>query len=106
MSRNGESPDSSIGVLPYVATVYFVVDRFWPGSTESVALAAMERLREGCARLTSNGVTVRWLGGTFVPADEATSCRFEGTVQAIRAVHEVAGQSFDRIIEMIELDAE
>ena len=89
--------------MPYVATVYFVVERFWPGSTESVALAAMERLRQGCARLTSDGVAVRWLGGTFVPADEATSCRFEGTPHAIRAVHEIAGESFDRMTEMIEL---
>jgi len=86
--------------------VYFVVERFWPGSTESIALAAMERLREGCARLTSGGVSVRWLGGTFVPEDEAISCRFEGTAQAIRAVHEIAGESFDRMTEMIELDAD
>jgi hypothetical protein len=86
--------------------VYFVVERFWPGSTESVALAAMERLRQGCARLTAGGVSVRWLGGTFVPEDEAISCRFEGTAQAIRAVHEIAGESFDRMTEMIELAAD
>ena len=86
--------------------VYFVVDRFWPGTTESLALEAMERLRQGCTQLTASGVAVRWLGGTYMPADEATSCRFEGTAQAIRAVHEIAGQPFDRMIEMIEFDTE
>ncbi|MDP3972883.1 MAG: hypothetical protein Q8P61_08255 [Candidatus Nanopelagicales bacterium] len=86
--------------------MYFVVERFWPGSTESAALEAMERLRQGCERLSAGGVGVRWLGGTFVPSDEAVSCRFEGTAQAIRAVHEFAGESFDRILPMIELDAD
>jgi hypothetical protein len=102
---NGESPDSSGKVELYDSEVYFVVERFWPGSTESVALAAMGRLRSSCDRLSSAGVAVRWLGGTFVPADETVSCRFEGTAQAIRAVHEFAGESFDRILPMVELEA-
>ena len=50
-------------------------------------------------------VPVRFLGGTFVPSVEAVSCRFEGTAQAIQAVHEIAGESFDRILPIIELDA-
>lgn len=83
--------------------MYFVVERFWPGSTESSALAAMERLRASCDRLSGAGVAVRWLGGTFVPSDEAVSCRFEGSAQAIRAVHEFAGESFDRILPIVEL---
>ncbi|MEO6123122.1 MAG: hypothetical protein ABIR32_05390 [Ilumatobacteraceae bacterium] len=82
--------------------MYFVVERFWPGSTESAAIAAMERLCASCDRLASAGVVVRWLGGTFVPDDEAVSCRFEGTAQAIRAVHEFAGESFDRILPIVE----
>lgn len=102
-ARNGESPDSPSAQQPYCATVYFLVERFWPGSTETTAIAAMERLRHGCDRLSAAGVAVQWLGGTYVPADETISCRFEGTAQAIRAVHEYAGESFDRILEMVEL---
>ena len=83
--------------------MYFIVERFWPGSTESTALAAMGRLRASCERLSRAGVNVRWLGGTFVPSDETLSCRFEGTAHAIRAVHEFAGESFDRILPMVEL---
>lgn len=83
--------------------MYYVVERFWPGSTESDALAAMHRLRASCDRLSGAGVVVRWLGGTFIPADEAITCRFEGTPQAICAVHEFAGESFDRLLPMVEL---
>lgn len=102
----GESPDSSTGSAPYGANVYFVVERFWPGSTEDAALAAMARLRQGCARLSEGGVAVRWLGGTFVLSDEAVSCRFEGSPQAIRAVHEIAGETFDRMLPMVELKSD
>lgn len=86
--------------------MYFVVERFWPGSTEAAALAAMERLRQGCVRLSASGVAIRWLGGTFVPSDEAVSCRFEGTAHAVRAVHEIAGEQFDRILTIVELEAD
>ena len=81
----------------------FAVERFWPGGTEEEVVLAMARLRDGCARLTASGVAVRWLGGTFVPEDEAMTCRFEGTSHAVRSVHEMAGERFDRILPIVEV---
>ena len=64
----------------------------------------MQRLRLSCAQLVADGIDVKWLGGTFVPSDESLSCRFEGTAQAIRALHEIAGEPFDRIVAAVEVD--
>jgi len=81
----------------------FVAERFWPGATETAAREAMELLRATCDRLASTGVTVRYLGGTFVLEDEALSCRFDGTAQAVRTVHELAGLTFDRLLPSIDV---
>lgn len=86
--------------------MYFVVERFWPGSTEPAALEAMARLRQGCFRLSASGVPIRWLGGTFVPSDEAMSCRFEGTAHAVHALHEITGEHFDRMLPIVEVPAD
>jgi len=85
--------------------MHFLVERFWPNSNQQMAFIATERLQAGCARLRAAGVEVRWLGATYVPTDEALSSRFAGTVQAIRAVHEITGERFDRILPMVEFDA-
>lgn len=81
----------------------FVAERFWPGATETVAREFMEVLRATCERLAATGVPVRYLGGTFVLEDEALSCRFDGTEQAVRAVHELAGLSFDRLLPSVDV---
>jgi hypothetical protein len=85
---------------------HFVVERYWPGASEAAARSAMERLRSSCERLAATGVPVRYLGGTFVPEDEALSFRFEGTSQAIRAVHELAGLGFDRLLPIMEHESD
>ena len=63
----------------------------------------MELLRSASERLANTGVPIRYLGGTFVPGDEALSCRFEGTAQAVRTVHELAGLTFDRLLPSIDV---
>jgi hypothetical protein len=82
---------------------HFVAERFWPGVTETAARDAMEQLRASCERLAATGVPVRYLSGTFVAQDEALSCRFEGTAQAVHAVQELAGFTFDRLLPAVEL---
>ena len=80
-----------------------IAERFWPGADESQARAAMELIRAACERLAATGVPIRYLGGSFVPADEALSCRFDGTVQAVRTVHELAGLTYDRLMPSIDV---
>jgi hypothetical protein len=81
----------------------FVVERFWPGATEPAARDAMELLRATCERLAASGVPVRYLGGTFVIEDEVLSTRFDGTAQAVRTVHELAGLAFDRLLPSVDV---
>lgn len=84
----------------------FVAERFWPGATEASALAAMERLRSSCEQLAASGVPLRWLGGTFLPDDESLTLRFEGTAQAVRSAHELAGVPFDRLLPSIDSETD
>lgn len=81
----------------------FIAEKFWPGADEGEARAAMELIRATCERLAATGVPVRYLGGTFVPGDEALSCRFDGTAQAVRTVHELAGLTYDRLLPSIDV---
>lgn len=81
----------------------FVAERFWPGVNEGAVRTATEQLRSACERLAATGVPVRYLGGTFILDDEALSCRFDGTAQAVRAVHELAGLTFDRLLPSVEV---
>jgi len=84
----------------------FVVERFIPDTTEASARTAMRELRSASERLAATGVRVRYLGGTFVLGDEAMSCRFEGTAQAVRAVHDLAGLTLDRLLPATEVEAQ
>jgi hypothetical protein len=83
-----------------------MAERLWPGATPAAVHTAVEHLRIGCDQLASDGIAIRWLGATFVPDDESLSCRFDGTPQAVRAVHELAGQSFDRLVVIVEVRTE
>lgn len=84
----------------------FVAERFWPGATEDSARASMAKVRQSCELLAASGIPVRWLGGTFLAGDEALSLRFEGTEQAVRAAHDLAGVPFDRLLPSIEVECD
>jgi hypothetical protein len=86
-----------------VPAVRFVAERFWPGATEATARASMALVRASCEQLSASGVPIRWLGGSFLVDDEALSLRFEGTAQAVRAAHELAGVPFDRLLPSVEV---
>jgi hypothetical protein len=83
----------------------FVAERFWPGATEDKALASMAKVRASCDQLAASGVPVRWLGGTFLAGDECVSLRFEGTAQAVRAAHDLAGVPFDRLVPSVDAES-
>jgi hypothetical protein len=85
-----------------MAVEQYVAERFWPGVTEAEAMASMVEVRASCEQLARAGVPVRWLGGTFLAGDECVSLRFEGTAQAVRAAHDLAGVPFDRMVPSMD----
>jgi hypothetical protein len=54
----------------------------------------------------AEGIPVRYLGATYVPADESLSCRFDGTEQAVRTAHLLAGAPLDRVLVIHEMTAQ
>lgn len=83
-----------------------MVERLWPGATPEAVRDATDQLRSSCRQLAADGIPVRYLGATYIPADESLSCRFDGTAQAVRAVHQLAGVPFDRLLVIHEMSAD
>lgn len=81
----------------------YLTERYCPGATETSAREAMQRLQSSCAALAETGVPVTFLGGSFLPSDEAMNCRFDGTAQAVRAAHAMASVPLDRLVAIREL---
>jgi hypothetical protein len=83
-----------------------MVERFWPGATADAVRSTVTRLQRTCHDMAHDGIPLRYLGATFVPIDESLSCRFAGTAQAVRAAYELAGTTFDRLVEIEEMSAD
>jgi hypothetical protein len=88
-----------------VSDVQFMVERLWPGVTSELVREVVDELEARCRQLAADGIPVRYLGATFIPADESLSCRFDGTAQAVRAAHQLAGVPFDRLLIIHEMSA-
>lgn len=84
-------------------TMELMVERLWPGATPEGVREVTDRLRSSCEQLAADGIPVRYLGATYIPADESLSCRFDGTAQAVRAAHQLAGVHFDRLLGIHEM---
>ncbi|MEO5724204.1 MAG: hypothetical protein ABIQ39_02870 [Ilumatobacteraceae bacterium] len=82
-----------------------MVERLWPGATPDAIRAATDQLQSSCQRLAADGIPIRFLGATYIPADESLSCRFDGTAQAVRAAHQLAGVPLDRLLVIHEMSA-
>ena len=80
-----------------------MVERLWPGATRESVRDVVDELEARCLQLAADGIPVRYLGATFIPADESLSCRFDGTAQAVRAAHQLAGAPFDRMLIIHEM---
>jgi hypothetical protein len=83
-----------------------MVERLWPGATPETVRDVVGKLQTSCRQLAANGIPVRYLGATYIPDDESLSCRFDGTAQAVRAAHELAGVLFDRLLVIHEMSAD
>jgi Nickel responsive protein SCO4226-like len=82
----------------------FVVERYLPGIGVTDLQDATERLAAATAALAAGGAVVRYLGSSFVPAEESCFCRFESdSIDSVRIACDQASVSYARILEIEEL---
>jgi Protein of unknown function (DUF4242) len=84
--------------------VAWIVERYLPEATREEVDAAATHLAAATLALSARGVAIRYLGSTFVAAEEYCVCRFEGeSADDVRRACELAGVSYARIVEAQEL---
>ena len=84
----------------------YVVERYLPGVSSSELERALDALRRTTREMRGEGTTVRYLGSTIVPDDEACFCQFEGPSQAaVAEANRRAGLAFDRIMPAVAVSA-
>jgi hypothetical protein len=77
----------------------FLVERYLPGATQEGLRASSRRLVEAADTLAAEGESIRYLGTTFIPAEESCFSRFESTSEvAVRRALEAAGVPYARIL--------
>ncbi|MHB8958881.1 MAG: nickel-binding protein [Candidatus Limnocylindrales bacterium] len=88
---------------PTVAARY-VAERYWPGLTLKRLEEGEIELRRASAALAREGRAVRYLGTTFIAAEETAFAVFEAADPAwVAEVNRRAGQPFDRIVPLVDL---
>ena len=58
-------------------TGFYLVERYLPGATNDDVVSAAERVEAATVQMTAEGISVRYLGSAFIPADETCFCEFE-----------------------------
>jgi hypothetical protein len=85
-------------------TARYVVERYWPGLTLERLEEGEARLRRAAEALTREDRPVRYLGTTFIAAEETAFAVFEaGDPSWVEEVNRRAGQPFDRIAPVVDL---
>jgi len=80
-------------------TGLYLVERYLPGPEVA---AAAERLDVATARMASEGISVRYLGTTYVPNDETCFCEFEApSAEVVEQVNERANAPYARILPAV-----
>lgn len=88
-------------------TESFLVERYLPGISVAELGAAAVRAEAITAEMTATGVSVRYLGSTFVPEDEACFCQFEAaSAEVVAIANERAQIPFARIVATLRLPVE
>jgi Protein of unknown function (DUF4242) len=78
----------------------YLVERYLPGVTERQLDESGERLAAAAARLSAEGLEVRYVGSTFVLQEESCFSGFESaSAEGVQRACEQAGVRFARIVE-------
>jgi Nickel responsive protein SCO4226-like len=89
-----------------VETGFYLVERYLPGASGDDVAAAAARVQAAAEQLTAEGVSIRYLGGTFIPADETFFCEFEAPSEdVVEWANERANVPYARILPAIPLSA-
>lgn len=85
----------------------FLVERYLPGISAEELTAAAVRAAAVSAEMTAAGTSVRYLGTTFVPEDEACFCQFEAaSAEIVALANERARMPFARIVAALRVPVE
>jgi hypothetical protein len=86
--------------------VAWIVERYLPEATRQDVDAATGKLAAASLALADCGVEIRYLGSTFVAAEQYVVSRFESVSgDDVRLACERAGVSYSRIVQAQELPA-
>ena len=76
----------------------FLMERYWPGVGRTDVATADERLCRAADELTRDGIAIRNLSSTWIPADEVVLTLFEaGEEDDVREVSRLSDYPFDRM---------
>ncbi len=82
----------------------YLVDSVIPAVTMERLIKAQQAVIETCQRFTARGEYVRYIRSTYIPGESRCLCLFEApNATTVEEVNEVAGLSYTRIVEAIEL---
>lgn len=83
----------------------FLVERYLPVTDLDDLTAAVARVERACVAGRGNGLDLRYLHSTFIPAEDTCFCVFQApSAEAVRAVNETARFALDRISPAIRID--
>lgn len=76
----------------------YLVERYWPGVDPIQVSQAEEQVCRAVRDLAQEGIRIRVLGATFIPAEEVLLTFFEAIREAdVVEVHVRSGVRFDRL---------
>ena len=82
----------------------FLVESYWPGITESQALAMGLRARDVAAESRRTGQEIRFVASYLVATDEATLCLFEaGSLAVVEENCRRAELPYERIVPVVPI---
>ncbi len=85
----------------------YVVERHLPGITPDQLQAAAARAKSTTAAMAGEGMPVRYLRSTFMPAEEKCYCLFEGdSAQTVEQAQERAEIPYDRVVDAMHISSD
>jgi hypothetical protein len=79
----------------------YLAECYWPGVREQTLADALARAEGAVAELRRQGLEVDLRGALLVGSDETVFCLFAGEEANVRAAGELAGVTFERVLETL-----